>query len=219
MSLRDTINGARDEIMSARPKDEEQQDAQDSPKQAGMTRRSVAKAKPAREVASGVRVVSSNGTTKSASAAPQTKAQRRQAKEEHRRAQDRLIMASNALLSRDETYRKRRHIWWVLIGVGLVGTVLSFATMYLTPESASADFKTNMGIVAIVALVLAYGGILGALIYEFVRIRPMRNAMDEKARGMSAKRLDAIIKEDADERRSKESGRHGRRKKTASQGE
>lgn len=203
MSLRETITGAKEEFLNQRSATTSDDKNEDDASKSGIARRSAAKAKPAREAASGVRVVSTSGASKRSSSRPLTKEERQADRAERQRVQDRIVMASNAMLAHDPTYKSRRRIWWGLIIAGLVGTALSFIVMYGTPQNAGEQLRTNMGIVAIVALVIAYGGIIGALIYEFVRIRPLRNAMDAKARGMSAKRLDAIIQEDVDERRAK----------------
>lgn len=212
MSLRDTISGAKEEFLTQRSASTTDDKNDEEQVKSGVARRSAAKAKPAREAASGVRVVSASGTSKRSSSRPLTKEEKKVERAERQRSQDRIVMASNAMLAHDPTYRSRRRIWWGLIIAGLVGTAASFIVMYGTPQDASEQLRTNMGIVAIVALVIAYGGIIGALIYEFLRIRPLRNAMDTKARGMSVKRLEAVIQEDVDERRAKGKGRRwGRR--------
>ena len=79
--------------------------------------------------------------------------------------------------------------------------------IFIAPPETKNDFTTVYGIVSFVALILAYVGIGGALIYDLVRIRPIRKQMDEKAHTLSYKRLDAIIKEDIVERRVKKGRR------------
>jgi flagellar biosynthesis/type III secretory pathway M-ring protein FliF/YscJ len=70
---------------------------------------------------------------------------------------------------------------------------------------------------AMVSLVLAYVGIIGAFIFDFVRIRPLRNKMEAAAKGLTEKKRQAIIDEDyaeAERRRvEKEARKQAKRSK------
>lgn len=231
MSLRDTLNGAREEIAQQRAADKSlgkslaareaesesgkgraaKDDRPSDEAAAGFEKRSATRAKPAREAARGVRVVATSNASRAAakSNTSMTREQRKEAKREEERNRDRLATATNIVLAKDPTYRKRRIRWWIMVIIGLVMTACSFVVLYVAaPEGAGSDVTTTWGAFSLVSLVLAYGGIIGALVYDFVRIRPLRRAVDDKCRGMSVKRLDAIIKEDIAERRA----RHRRRK-------
>lgn len=235
MSLRDTLEGAREEIaqqraadknLPSRNHDEEKSNKKDRSKAkeerseetapTGFEKRSATRAKPAREAAQGVRVVAAGPSTKAAtkSTSNLTREQRKQQKMEEERNRDRLATATNIVLAKDPLYRKRRIRWWIMVIVGLVMTACSFVVLYIAaPAGASTDVSTAWGMFTLVSLILAYGGIIGGLIYDLVRIRPLRRAADDKCRGMSVKRLDAIIKEDIAERRAR---RHRKGKKGGS---
>lgn len=223
MSLRDTLQGAREEIaqqraadknLSSRDRSEEKGGKKDRSKDehtedvasTGFEKRSATRAKPAREAAQGVRVVAAGPSSRAAtkSTSNLTREQRKQQKMEEERNRDRLATATNIVLAKDPLYRKRRIRWWILVIIGLVMTASSFVVLYIAaPVGASTDVSTGWGMFTLVSLILAYGGIIGGLVYDLVRIRPLRRAADDKCRGMSVKRLDAIIKEDIAERRAR----------------
>lgn len=223
MSLRDTLQGAREEIaqqraadknLSSRDRSEEKGGKKDRSKDehtedvasTGFEKRSATRAKPAREAAQGVRVVAAGPSSRAAtkSTSNLTREQRKQQKMEEERNRDRLATATNIVLAKDPLYRKRRIRWWILVIIGLVMTASSFVVLYIAaPAGASTDVSTGWGMFTLVSLILAYGGIIGGLVYDLVRIRPLRRAADDKCRGMSVKRLDAIIKEDIAERRAR----------------
>ncbi len=64
----------------------------------------------------------------------------------------------------------------------------------------------------IVGIVIAYACILGAFIYDLVRIRPIRNACRSKAEGLTEKRLNNLIEKDAAERDAKKAKRESKKK-------
>lgn len=214
MSWRDIVQGAREEFESSRAvstKAEKPAVDEEQNSSSGVMKRSVARAKPAREAASGVRVVAAgNGKTykKSSSTAHLTKEQRKKVRRQENDARDRMVAAANIVLNKNEEYRRKRRLWWILIIVGLVSTAFSFALMYLSPKGASADFSTLWGKGSLVTLVIAYAGIIAAFVYDHIRIRPLRNLADSRVRGMSAKKIDSIIKDDIAEQEAK-----GRKKK------
>lgn len=167
----------------------------------GFSKRSAARAKPARDAAATVRVQRSSGAGHSGSAsgsrgtADMTKEQRKEARRVARDEEDRQATVVNILLKKDDTYRARRRVWWILIIAGLVLTGLSWLLMFVLP-GASADLTTSMGIASVVVLVGAYIGIIGAFIFDFVRIRPLRDATEAQVRGMTNKRRQAVLDED-----------------------
>ena len=139
-----------------------------------------------------------------------TREQRKAQQREENRNRDRLATATNIVLGKDPLYRKRRIRWWIMVIIGLVMTACSFVVLYVAaPAGAGTDVTTAWGAFSLVSLVLAYGGILGGLIYDFVRIRPLRREAEARCQGMSVKRLDAIIKEDIAERRARKRRRKG----------
>ena len=59
--------------------------------------------------------------------------------------------------------------------------------------------------VQMVGIVLSYVVILGDFIYDFVRIRPLRNMYRAQAEGMSENKLNALIERSAAEEDKKDS--------------
>ena len=181
MSLRDTIEGARDEAkvtvdtMTKKSKDaaekptasdEDRAPAAYDPFKSGKA--SAAGARPAREAASSVRV---EGERSKKSPALMTKEEKKAAKAEERRLEDARNQAYDYILKSDDAYKKTDKTWWILLGVGFGMTVIS--------------------------LLLAYGFIIAAFIYDFRKRRPFRKAAERRLQGMNDKRVaDYIASED-----------------------
>ena len=157
----------------------------------GYMRKSAASAKPARSAASSVRVVPAS-----------SKEKRKQAE---RLQEDRLYAASNALMRKDEDYSRRRKFFWVLLAAGLIAIVIMWLMIGTT---RGQEMQTTQ----IVGIVIAYACILGAFIYDLVRIRPIRNACRSKAEGLTEKRLNNLIEKDAAERDAKKAKRESKKK-------
>jgi hypothetical protein len=183
-----------------------------------MAKKSAARAKPAREAAQTVRAAPAGPkghptTGRKANPATMTKEEKKEARRIERDAEDRQTVVTNILLRSDETYKKRRRVWWGLLGAGLAMTGVSWLCMFVIP--AGSGDATGGGIVSIVTLVLAYIGIIGAFVYDFARIRPVRNDVERVARGMSEKKRQSVIDADyaADEKRrvEKEARKQARR--------
>ena len=136
---------------------------------AGVSRRSAASAKPAREAAGSVRVVRS--TSKA-------------------RRDDRIYAASSIMLKADPDYKRRRMIFWLLTGAGLL-LIISAALMMQGAGDAAVTTPQ------IVVIVVSYALVIGAFIFDWVRIRPLRNAYQAKAGGMTDAKLIAFIEADA----------------------
>ena len=86
---------------------------------------------------------------------------------------------SNILLKQDEDYTKRRRIWWIVLAIGMVLVVAIWASLYFAPAGMVSSPVQMVGIV------LSYVIILGDFIYDFARIRPLRNMYRAQAEGMS----------------------------------
>lgn len=168
----------------------------------GYVRKSAASAKPARDAGASVRVVATSGKEKRKQIAKGedlsglSKEEKRARKQERRLQEDRLYAASNALMRKDEDYARRRKFFWGLLAVGMVAIVIVWLLLGVTDNA-------NMQATQIVGLVIAYAAILGAFIYDLVRIRPIRNACQAKAESMSDKKISALIEKDAAERDAK----------------
>lgn len=161
---------------------------------AGVSKKSAARAKPARDAAESVRVVSAGSTTKKP-AAGASKEEKRQQREAQHQEEDRINQVTNLLLKQDSDYGKKRRIWWALIGVGLVLTIASAFMMMTFPTEAN-NTATTIGVASIVVLVLAYAVIIGAFAWDFFKVRKVHDTAEQKAKSMSPKKRQAII--DAD---------------------
>ncbi len=210
MSLRDTIEAARKEaeeagsVPAASPKASkagEAADGGDKPR-AGFTRRSVTRARPAREAASGVRVVSSEKVRRGSQSASgkaeseMTKEERKAARNARRDEEDRRATLSRVLLNQRPEFRKSQRVWWALIGSGLVITLVTWAITYFYPEAATNP-SSPAGIVMLVAIVFAYVAIIAAFVYDWRKVRPLRRAADAEVASMSSKKVMALLEADA----------------------
>lgn len=184
----------------------------DAESQTGVSRKSAAKAKPARAAAQSVRVVSASSKSKSRSGASSTANMTKEQKKAKRRAEreqeDMIATVANVKMRDDPTYVRYRRIWWVLLVAGMVFVFVSFAagTLGQNAEGNMYDVSTTSGIIAVVSVVLAYALIIGALVFEFAKIRPIRNAALSQVRGMTEKKRRAVIERsyEEDERRRAE---------------
>lgn len=180
-------------------------------KPTGMTKRSAARGKPARPAAQGVRVVSASGATKKASggSVPLSKEERKAKRRAEREEEDQIASVANMVMRQDPEYVRNRRVWYVLLGGGFGVVIVSF---FLSSQLSAQgnqniyDLGTPLGVVSVVTLVLAYALIIGAIVWEFVKIRPIRNAATTKVRGMSQKKRQSVVaaEYEADERRRTE---------------
>lgn len=163
----------------------------------GMARKSASSAKPARAAAGSVRVVPTTAKAKRAAAergedlSNLSKEEKKARKAELRREEDRIYTASSQLMKEDPDYPRLRRIWWVLLAIGiaaLIGTWVMLAVM------GQEGMATSAGQTAQFALIIAaYAAIIIAFIFDFMKIRPIRNACREKSAGMTAAKLDEVI--------------------------
>lgn len=166
---------------------------------AGATRKSAASAKPARAAASSVRVVpaSAKARRKEAERGESleglSREEKRARKQQERARNDRVYTASNILLKQDDEYHKLRRFFWVILGAAIALTVIVWITLFVL-DSQGSEF---MSMFQIVGMVLAYILVFGAFIFDFVKIRPLRNYYRSQAEGMTEKRLLELIEKDA----------------------
>lgn len=218
MSLRETIEGARREAAGAgglglpkkdAPKDTSNADEAEEPR--GFARRSVARAKPAREAARGVRVVSASSVrsgrqvASGKSHAEMSREERKNARRARREQDDRVAQAARVLMRRNPEYRRDQRVWWITMGVGMALILVSTALSAF--PGGNLDYSTVAGFLAIVCLVLSYGAIIGGFVYDWRKVRPIRNAASELAASMTPKKLQQIIESDDRERATRASER------------
>lgn len=171
----------------------------------GVARKSAASAKPARQAASSVHVVPASSKArrkeleKGESLEGLSKEEKRARKAKQRAKEDRIYTVSNILLKQDEDYTKRRRIWWIVLAIGMVLVVAIWASLYFAPAGMVSSPVQMVGIV------LSYVIILGDFIYDFARIRPLRNMYRAQAEGMSENKLNALIERAAAEEDQKDS--------------
>lgn len=175
----------------------------------GITRKSPTKAKPVREAASSVRVVAKKKNPDgSTSTAGMTKEEKKEARRAEREEEDIFNSLTNAMLKADELYTSRRRMWWVFLGLGLVFVVAAFASGYIgAPDGSNMyDLSTTGGVLSVVSLVLAYVFIITSLVYEWMKIRPIRNEKQDKVTSLSPKKRRAMLADlyEADERKRAE---------------
>lgn len=175
----------------------------------GITRKSPTKAKPVREAASSVRVVAKKKNPDgSTSTAGMTKEEKKEARRAEREEEDIFNSLTNAMLKADELYTSRRRVWWVFLGLGLVFVVAAFASGYIgAPDGSNMyDLSTTGGVLSVVSLVLAYVFIITSLVYEWMKIRPIRNEKQDKVTSLSPKKRRAMLADlyEADERKRAE---------------
>lgn len=175
----------------------------------GITRKSPTKAKPVREAASSVRVVAKKKNPDgSTSTVGMTKEEKKEVRRAEREEEDIFNSLTNAMLKADELYTSRRRVWWVFLGLGLVFVVAAFVSGYIgAPDGSNMyDLSTTGGVLSVVSLVLAYVFIITSLVYEWMKIRPIRNEKQDKVMSLSPKKRRAMLADlyEAEERKRAE---------------
>lgn len=174
---------------------------------AGASRKSAASAKPARAAASSVRVVPASAKARRREAEQGesleglSKEEKKARKQELRIKEDRMYSAANILMKNDAEYRSKRRIFWVLMAIGVVAI---FLVWFLLMGVLSSLPENVIGVLQIAGLVLAYGFVIGAFIFDMVKIRPIRNFYKAQVAGMADRRVLEIL-EDADTKDKKDS--------------
>ncbi len=165
----------------------------------GAARKSASSAKPARAAASSVRVVPASSKERRRAAARGesltglSKEEKRARKREERAQEDRIYNASTIMLKADVDYTRRRRMFWTIIVVGLSAAIL-LMILYSAASNQGLELSTP---VQIGFLVVAYAAIFGALIYDVVRINPLRKFYRTRAEGMTEAQLRAITNDDS----------------------
>lgn len=198
MSLIDTIRAAREEAqqnmagLNGEARTEQEKTAPASEGAGGFSRRSAARAKPRRERAGSVSVASSSAKT---AEKDMTKEERKARRAEQRRREDLAYDASQTVLKQQPGYERGRRIWWATMGGGLGCTFLSWGIMHYVQESGvQSEVLTSL---SVVLMVVAYALIIGGFIYDFRKVRPMRQRADELVSGMTQKKMRKLVDEEA----------------------
>lgn len=193
MSLKDTIRGAREEASangnpfergSKDASADKQAQADERKSSAGFERRSAARAKPTREASAGVRVVSSKGKPKKSQ---MTKEEKKAERKREREIEDRRYNVSQMILEENEEYKRMRKIWWIFLIAGVVLMVIALGLYGMVTSSGNPD--TTMSFLAMGSMVAAYIVVICGLIFDWVKIRPLRKEASDRAQSMTDKRL------------------------------
>lgn len=141
----------------------------------GQTRRSAASAKPKSKAASSVRVQTPTKTPQ------QKKATQKAERQKQKQVEAKYYNPPTA------EYKKWRKIWWILLISAIVLTASSFLVRMIDP---------GLEVFSLVILGLAYVGIIGALVTEFVKIRKIRQAYQVEMQGKVSKEERALEKQE-----------------------
>lgn len=183
--------------MSTRsPMNKRSQDKMRGETSTGVSRRSASSCKPAREAAGSVRVAASTSKERRAELdrgedlSSLTKEEKKARKRELRMQEDRVYTALNVMLKEDFKYNRFRRVWWFLLGLGVVALVATWGLLIVVNKNGQ---PAGMNVPEMVCTVVAYAAIIGALVFDFIKIRPLRNMYRAKAEGMSERQLDEVI--------------------------
>ena len=203
MSLRETLDAAKREaqeggslIFGKDAKDAEAEEATAT----RSNKRSAATAKPTRERAANVRVVSSEDAKNGATGKKESemsKEERKAARQKQRAKEDLAASVRNILLDADPAYKRTQHVWWVMLGVGFAMTLATFGINYALNNMESPDPSSPLVSIAMIAIVVAYVCVFGAFIYDWRKGRPIRKEVDARVDGMTRKKMEQIVREDA----------------------
>ncbi|MBP3893651.1 MAG: hypothetical protein J6D34_06365 [Atopobiaceae bacterium] len=201
MSLLDTIKGAREEAKeagtlpsamreaAAAKAKQSEEDVASETTSTGFSRKSAARAKPTREAAGTVRAVGAKPTSE------MSKEERKAARAEKRREEDVVYDTAQVILKQQPGYDKARKLWWGLMIAGILSTLASWGVMHYMQSTGTAS--EALAVLSVVLMVAAYVLIIVAFIYDFRKIRPMRNKANETTKGMSRRRMMKVLEEDA----------------------
>lgn len=155
----------------------------------GSVKPRTASAKPASKAGASVRTTSKpkpkNAKQRAMAEMNMSKEEKKAARAKEREAENVAYTAIDILTRKDARYKKLRRIWWVLLVVAGIFTVLSWATASIQMPLA----------VNIVSLVLAYAAIISALVMDFTVVRKCRNKHRDKVASMTRKQQERIVYE------------------------
>ncbi|MBR3316952.1 MAG: hypothetical protein IKG21_03910 [Atopobiaceae bacterium] len=216
MSLLDTIKGAREEadgnVPFERGGKKEEPEEEVAPKRSGAVRGSAARAKPTREAAAGVRVVKSGGKSerqkkseaeKANMTKEERKAERKAERAAEREVEDRRYNLTQAYMEENEEYKHARKTWWIFLGVGMALVVVAF-TLYGFVNQNRESASPVLAFLSAATMICAYISIIGGLIYDWVKVRPIRQQVQQRVDSMSDKRVRAVLNKKAKEQAEEE---------------
>lgn len=173
---------------------------------AGATRKSAASAKPARAAAGSVRVVPASAkerrreAERGESLEGLSREEKKARKREARIREDRLYSVASILMKDDPDYKRLRRVFWVLLALGMVAILVIWVLLFGLSDSTGEMTSAAQ----LAGVVVAYALVIGAFVYDFVKIRPLRNYYRAQAEGMSDRKLVEVIERDAAKRDKKD---------------
>lgn len=155
----------------------------------GSVKPRTASAKPASKAGASVRTTSKpkpkNAKQRAMAEMNMSKEEKKAARAKEREAENVAYTAIDILTRKDARYKKLRRIWWALLVVAVIFTVLSWATVSIEMPLA----------VNIVSPILAYAAIISALVMDFTVVRKCRNKHRDKVASMTRKQQERIVYE------------------------
>ncbi len=173
---------------------------------AGATRKSAASAKPARAAAGSVRVVPASAKERRREAERGdsleglSREEKKARKREARIREDRLYSVASIMMKDDPDYKRLRRVFWVLLALGMVAILVIWVLLFGLSDSTGEMTSAAQ----LAGVVVAYALVIGAFVYDFVKIRPLRNYYRAQAEGMTDRKLVEIIERDAAKRDKKD---------------
>ena len=155
-----------------------------------------------------MRVVSSEDAKNGATGKKESemsKEERKAARQKQRAKEDLAASVRNILLDADPAYKRTQHVWWVMLGVGFAMTLATFGINYALNNMESPDPSSPLVSIAMIAIVVAYVCVFGAFIYDWRTVRPMRKAADAQANSLTDKKINQVLRNEADEAARKQS--------------
>lgn len=192
--------------MSRRNPQNERYTVEQEGRRAGSTAPKAGSAKPASKAAASVRIQTSKSSMskkqKVVAQQTMTKEEKKAQRAKERELENLVYTATTTLTNKDAQYKKLRRIWWGLLISAVVFTALSWITL-----------STGFGgqVLSIVVLVLAYAGIIGALIMDFTVIRKRRNVFRDKVNSMTRKQVERVVEESYAERQAADAAKKARK--------
>ena len=202
--------------MSTRSPMNKRSQAQLQGERTGMARKSASSAKPARAAASSVRIQASSSSARrkqreqGEDLSNLTREEKHARKQERRLQEDRIFTAAQTLMKEDFDYNRYRKVWWILLGVGIVAIVAVWISMIVVNGGQASS--AQMAVPQMVGIVAAYVCIIVAFIFDFIKIRPIRNQCRAIAEGMSEAKLNSVIEKGAAEEDRKKVAKASKKK-------
>jgi hypothetical protein len=189
------------------PQNERYTAEKDAPRSPGATRPSAGSAKPVSKAAASVRVESKPKKATSARAramqeSTMSKEERKAAKAKEREEENLVYTATTILTNGDAKYKKLKRVWWAMLIAAVVCTALSWVTL-------STGFGGQW--LSVVILVLAYVGIIGALIMDFTVVRKRRNVFRDRVNAMTKKQVERIVEDSYAQRAADDAAKKARK--------